>query len=152
MLNINAPAIAGSCTRCMTSPTASVMPWKASRIHYALWSSRITGRSTTGYWTISTSTIIPPQIEFSRLALEHTVMSKRLLNQMVDDGVVSGWDDPRMPTIAGLRRRGVPASAIRDFCKRIGITKQDGLVEMGAAGFLYPAGTGDDLAAWHECA
>jgi glutaminyl-tRNA synthetase len=54
----------------------------------------------------------PPQIEFSRLALEHTVMSKRLLNQMVDDAVVSGWDDPRMPTIAGLRRRGVPAAAI----------------------------------------
>ena len=77
----------------------------------------------------------PPQIEFSRLALEHTVMSKRLLNQMVDDGVVSGWDDPRMPTIAGLRRRGVPAAAIRDFCKRIGITKQDGLVEMALLDF-----------------
>jgi glutaminyl-tRNA synthetase len=77
----------------------------------------------------------PPQIEFSRLALEHTVMSKRLLNQLVDDGEVSGWSDPRMPTIAGLRRRGVPPAAIRDFCRRIGVTKQDGVVEMALLEF-----------------
>jgi len=77
----------------------------------------------------------PPQIEFSRLALEHTVMSKRLLNTLVTNSIVSGWDDPRMPTIAGMRRRGVPAAAIRDFCRRIGVTKQDGLVEMGLLEF-----------------
>ena len=77
----------------------------------------------------------PPQIEFSRLGLEYTVMSKRFLAQLVADGVVSGWDDPRMPTIAGLRRRGVPAAAIRDFCDRIGVTKQDNTVEMGLLDF-----------------
>lgn len=73
----------------------------------------------------------PPQIEFSRLGLEHTVMSKRLLLQLVNEQHVDGWDDPRMPTIAGLRRRGVSASAIREFCRRIGVTKQDNVVEMG---------------------
>ncbi len=77
----------------------------------------------------------PPQIEFSRLGLEYTVMSKRLLSQLVSDGVVVGWDDPRMPTIAGLRRRGVTAAAIGEFCRRIGITKQDNIVEMGLLEF-----------------
>ncbi len=72
----------------------------------------------------------PPQIEFSRLGLTHTVMSKRLLNQLVTDEVVDGWADPRMPTIAGLRRRGVTAAAIQEFCKRIGVTKQDNMVEV----------------------
>ena len=72
----------------------------------------------------------PPQIEFSRLGLEYTVMSKRLLSQLVSDEFVEGWDDPRMPTIAGLRRRGVPASAIREFCARVGVTKQSNLIEM----------------------
>jgi glutaminyl-tRNA synthetase len=72
----------------------------------------------------------PPQIEFSRLGLTHTVMSKRLLNQLVQDGLVDGWDDPRMPTIAGLRRRGVTPAAIREFCRRIGVTKQDNVVEV----------------------
>lgn len=72
----------------------------------------------------------PPQIEFSRLGLEYTVMSKRLLAQLVSDGHVAGWDDPRMPTIAGLRRRGVRPEAIRDFCSRIGVTKVDNTVEI----------------------
>lgn len=72
----------------------------------------------------------PPQIEFSRLGLTHTVMSKRLLNSLVKESVVDGWDDPRMPTIAGLRRRGVTAAAIREFCRRIGVTKQDNVVEV----------------------
>jgi len=72
----------------------------------------------------------PPQIEFSRLGLEYTVMSKRHLSQLVSDKVVEGWDDPRMPTIAGLRRRGVPPSAIREFCSRVGVTKQSNVVEM----------------------
>ena len=77
----------------------------------------------------------PPQIDFSRLGLEYTVMSKRLLHRLVDEKLVSGWDDPRMPTIAGLRRRGVRAAAIRDFCARIGITKQDNTVEMNLLDF-----------------
>ena len=72
----------------------------------------------------------PQQIEFSRLGLEYTVLSKRLLNALVVDGHVSGWDDPRMPTLTGLRRRGVTPAALRDFCGRIGVTKADGTVEM----------------------
>ena len=72
----------------------------------------------------------PPQIEFGRLALEHTVMSKRLFAALVDGGHVCGWDDPRMPTLAGLRRRGFRPEAIRDFCARIGVTKSEGRVEL----------------------
>ncbi len=77
----------------------------------------------------------PPQIEFSRLGLEYTVMSKRLLNRLVKEEYVNGWDDPRMPTIAGLRRRGVTAAAIREFCSRVGVTKQDNRVEMNLLDF-----------------
>ncbi len=73
----------------------------------------------------------PQQIEFARLNLEYTVVSKRKLTQLVDEGFVEGWDDPRMPTLAGMRRRGYTAAAIREFCQRIGVTKADGLVEMG---------------------
>ena len=72
----------------------------------------------------------PPQIEFSRLGLEYTVMSKRLFAELVDGGHVSGWDDPRMPTLAGLRRRGVRAAAIREFCRRIGVAKSANRVEL----------------------
>ncbi|MBV5275190.1 MAG: glutamine--tRNA ligase/YqeY domain fusion protein [Lamprocystis purpurea] len=72
----------------------------------------------------------PRQIEFSRLNLEYTVMSKRLLTQLVAEGHVTGWDDPRMPTVAGLRRRGYTPAAIRAFCERIGVTKSDNMVEM----------------------
>ena len=72
----------------------------------------------------------PRQIEFSRLNLEFTVMSKRLLTQLVSEGHVEGWDDPRLPTLAGLRRRGFTPAAIRAFCDRIGITKADNRVEM----------------------
>lgn len=66
---------------------------------------------------------VPHQYEFARLNLTHTVMSKRYLKKLVDDGVVSGWDDPRMPTLSGVRRRGYTPAAIRDFCERIGVAK-----------------------------
>ncbi len=74
----------------------------------------------------------PQQIEFARLNLDYTVMSKRLLNQLVVEGRVDGWDDPRLPTLSGLRRRGYTPAAIRDFCERIGVTKSDGVVEVGS--------------------
>lgn len=74
----------------------------------------------------------PRQYEFSRLNLEYTVMSKRKLNQLVVEKLVSGWDDPRMPTISGLRRRGYTPAAIHEFCQRIGVTKQDNCIEMSS--------------------
>jgi len=74
----------------------------------------------------------PRQIEFSRLNLAYAITSKRKLNALVEEGVVAGWDDPRMPTIAGMRRRGYPPEALREFVKRAGVTKKDKLIEMGA--------------------
>ena len=72
----------------------------------------------------------PQQIEFARLALEYTILSKRRLIQLVEEGHVKGWDDPRMPTITGMRRRGYTPAALREFCERIGITKNDAWIEM----------------------
>lgn len=72
----------------------------------------------------------PQQIEFARLNITNMVMSKRLLKALVDDGEVDGWDDPRMPTIAGLRRRGYTPEAIRDFCDRIGVAKANSVVDI----------------------
>lgn len=73
---------------------------------------------------------VPPrQYEFSRLNVDHTLTSKRKLKQLVDEGIVSGWDDPRMPTIAGMRRRGYTPEGLRDFCDRVGISKADGVVD-----------------------
>ena len=72
----------------------------------------------------------PRQIEFARLNITKMVMSKRKLRQLVEGGYVSGWDDPRMPTISGLRRRGYTAAAIRDFCERIGVAKANSLVDV----------------------
>ncbi len=84
-------------------------------------------------WILDNITIPchPRQIEFSRLNLQYTVMSKRKLTELVSEGLVEGWDDPRMPTIAGLRRRGFTPASIREFCERIGVTKSDNLIEMG---------------------
>ncbi len=73
----------------------------------------------------------PRQIEFARLGLDHTVMSKRKLRQLVDDKHVNGWDDPRLPTICGLRRRGYTPASIRNFCERIGVSKVNSTVEYG---------------------
>jgi glutaminyl-tRNA synthetase len=85
-------------------------------------------------WILDNITINchPQQIEFSRLNLEYAVMSKRKLQTLVEQNIVSGWDDPRMPTIAGLRRRGYTPAAIREFAKRIGVTRQDNVIEMSA--------------------
>lgn len=85
-------------------------------------------------WVLDNITIEsrPRQYEFSRLNLEYTVMSKRKLNQLVTENLVNGWDDPRMPTISGLRRRGFTPASIREFCKRIGVTKQENMIEFGS--------------------
>ena len=83
----------------------------------------------------------PQQIEFARLNLTNTVMSKRLLKNLVDEGKVDGWDDPRMPTIAGIRRRGYTPEAVRDFCERIGVAKANSTVDIG----LLEACVRDDL-------
>ncbi|MGP4123492.1 MAG: glutamine--tRNA ligase [Sodalis sp. (in: enterobacteria)] len=85
-------------------------------------------------WVLDNITIDahPRQYEFSRLNLEYAIMSKRKLNRLVTEKIVEGWDDPRMPTISGLRRRGYTAASIREFCRRIGVTKQDNTVEMAA--------------------
>ena len=83
-------------------------------------------------WVVSNLSIPyhkPRQIEFSRLGLDHTVMSKRKLRRLVEDGVVSGWDDPRMPTLCGLRRRGYTPRSIRNFCEQAGVTKSSNVVE-----------------------
>ena len=73
----------------------------------------------------------PRQIEFARLGIDHTVMSKRKLRKLVEENYVSGWDDPRMPTLCGLRRRGYTAAAIRGFCERIGVAKSPNVIEYG---------------------
>lgn len=85
-------------------------------------------------WVLDNITIPchPRQYEFSRLNLEYAIMSKRKLHQLVAEKIVEGWDDPRMPTVSGLRRRGYTAASIREFCLRIGVTKQDNNVEMMA--------------------
>ncbi len=83
-------------------------------------------------WVLDTLGVYHPrQIEFARLNLSHTVLSKRRLLQLVREGYVSGWDDPRMPTISGLRRRGCTPEAIRAFCQRIGVAKTDSMVDIG---------------------
>jgi glutaminyl-tRNA synthetase len=87
-------------------------------------------------WFIEKLQIFPSQqIEFARLNLTYTVMSKRKLLKLVQEGHVTGWDDPRMPTLSGVRRRGFPAVAIRNFCERIGVAKRDNLIDVGLLEF-----------------
>jgi len=82
-------------------------------------------------WVIENCTLFPSQqMEFARLSMTYTVMSKRKLLELVELNRVNGWDDPRMPTLCGLRRRGVPAAAIREFCERVGITKYESLTDV----------------------
>jgi glutaminyl-tRNA synthetase len=82
-------------------------------------------------WVIQNCNLFPScQTEFARLNLTYTVMSKRKLLELVETGAVAGWDDPRMPTLSGLRRRGVPPAAIRDFCETVGVTKYDSLTDV----------------------
>ena len=78
---------------------------------------------------------LPQQIEFARLNLSYTVLSKRKLIQLVNEGHVKGWDDPRMPTISGIRRRGYTPESIRNFCERIGVAKRDSMVDLGLLEF-----------------
>ena len=85
----------------------------------------------------------PRQIEFSRLNLAYTITSKRRLSALVEERIVDGWDDPRMPTVAGLRRRGYPAAAVRDFVRRVGITKKENLIELGLLETCVRAELGD---------
>ena len=93
-------------------------------------------------WCIRETGVFPSrQIEFARLNLTYTVMSKRKLAELVQKKVVSGWDDPRMPTLAGLRRRGYTPEAIRAFCERIGVAKTDSIVDVG----LLEHGLREDL-------
>ncbi|MBL7817195.1 MAG: glutamine--tRNA ligase/YqeY domain fusion protein [Saprospiraceae bacterium] len=87
-------------------------------------------------WTIKNLELFPSrQIEFARLNLTYTIMSKRKLLQLVTEGVVNGWDDPRMPTISGLRRRGYTPAALREFANRIGIAKRDNIIDVGLLEF-----------------
>ncbi len=85
----------------------------------------------------------PRQIEFARLGINYTVLSKRKLRALVENGQVAGWDDPRMPTLCGLRRRGYTPKSIRNFCERIGVSKVDSTVDWA----FLPAGPGTSMCA-----
>ena len=84
-------------------------------------------------WTVENTCVEhkPRQIEFARLNITNTVMSKRYLKKLVEDGIVEGWDDPRMPTLSGLRNRGIPAQALKNFCEEIGVAKANSEIEVG---------------------
>src|SRR5204863_5272486 len=87
-------------------------------------------------WFIEKLEIFPShQYEFARLNLNYTVMSKRKLLQLVNDKYVEGWDDPRMPTISGIRRKGYTPESIRDFCERVGVAKRENLIDIGLLEF-----------------
>src|SRR6185436_7398959 len=83
-------------------------------------------------WLIESLEIFPShQYEFARLNLNYTVMSKRRLLQLVNEKYVSGWDDPRMPTLSGMRRRGYTPEAIREFCDRVGVARRENVIDVG---------------------
>ncbi len=116
---------------CTTLPIPFRTHWRASPTPSAPWSTRITGPFTTGWWRHVNVPNHPRQIEFARLNINYTVMSKRKLRQLVEEHRVSGWDDPRMPTLCGLRRRGYTPKSIRNFTDRIGVSKVPSVVEYG---------------------
>ena len=102
-------------------------------ITHSLWSLEFEAHRPLYNWVIDHCELParPRQIEFARLGIDHTVMSKRKLRRLVEEHYVSGWDDPRMPTLCGLRRRGYTAASIRNFCERIGVAKSPNVIEYG---------------------
>src|SRR5690606_14841268 len=87
-------------------------------------------------WLIEQLEIYPSkQYEFARLNMNYTIMSKRKLLKLVNEGHVTGWDDPRMPTISGMRRRGYTPESIRDFCEKIGVARRDNVIDVGLLEF-----------------
>src|SRR5260363_299972 len=130
------PARRGAFIRCTTTRIAFRTHWNTSPILCARLNLKIIVHCTIGFWSRSPTPAffkrpLPQQIEFARLNLSHTVMSKRKLAQLVEAQHVDGWDDPRLPTLAGLRRRGFTPSSIRLFCERIGISKADAWIDIG---------------------
>ena len=119
----------GPSTRCTTSPTASRTRSSTSPTRSAHSSSSTTAPSTTGSSSRSTP-YHPQQIEFARLNLSHTVMSKRKLRKLVEEGHVAGWDDPRMPTLSGLRRRGYTPRSIRSFTEGVGVARRENVIQL----------------------
>ena len=94
----------------------------------------------------------PRQIEFARLGIDHTVMSKRKLRTLVENGVVGGWDDPRMPTLSGLRRRGYTPASIRNFCERVGVAKVNSTIEYGFLEHCLREDLNENATPRHGCA
>ena len=129
-----APAINGAFTRCMISRMGSRMLLRRSPIRFVRWS---LFRTVHLYdWFIEKLDIFPSkQYEFARLNMNYTVMSKRKLLQLVEEGYVEDWDDPRMPTISGLRRRGYTPASIREFCERIGVAKRENMIDVSLLEF-----------------
>ena len=124
--------INGAFTQCTISLTVSLM--RLSVLH-SLCTLEFQDNRRLYDWVLENISIerpLPHQYEFSRLNLEGTLTSKRKLLKLVNDGIVDGWNDPRMPTISGLRRRGYTPASLREFCRRIGVTKQDNVVEYSA--------------------
>ena len=128
-LSTTGRARSGASSRCTISPTPFRTRLRASRTRSARSNTRITARSTTGSSRTVDVPSKPRQIEFARLGINYTVMSKRKLRRLVEEGRVSGWDDPRMPTLCGLRRRGYTPHSIRDFTDRIGVSKVTSTVD-----------------------
>ena len=132
--SITVRAQSGVSSRCTTSPTRYRTRWRASRTPSARLSTRRTARCTTGSCrTCPSPASSRARSSSARLGINYTVMSKRKLRQLVEEHRVSGWDDPRMPTLCGLRRRGYTAKSIRNFCERIGVSKGRLHGRLGAA-------------------
>jgi Glutamyl- and glutaminyl-tRNA synthetases len=125
----------GASTRSMTLPIPCQMPLRVLAIPSARLSLKTIVRFTTGWWkkwprrVISTRRSVPHQYEFARLNLTYVVLSKRKLIELVDTGVVKGWDDPRMPSLVAARRRGYTPEGFRQFVEQSGVSKSDGWID-----------------------